>query len=67
IALTSQEENLTMILKGTQQSVITSDKTTGWPTEAKITSTAKGISIMQGMENVEIPTTIISTTIYKPF
>jgi hypothetical protein len=56
-----------MILKGTQQSVITSDKTTGWPIDAKITSTAKGISIMQGMENVEIPTTIISTTIYKPF
>lgn len=67
IALTSEEENLTMILKGTQQSIISSDKTTGWPIDVKITSTAKGISIMQGMENVEIPTTIISTTTYKPF
>lgn len=67
IALTSEDETITMILNGTQQSVITSDKTTGWPTDAIITSTAKGISIMQGMENVEIPTTIISTTTYKPF
>lgn len=67
IALTSQEENLTMILQGTQKSEITSDKVTGWPIDAKITSTAKGISIMQGMESVEIPTTIISTTTYKPF
>ena len=56
-----------MNLEGTQQSVITSNKTSGWPIEAKITSIAKGISIMKGMESVEIPTTIISTTTYKRF
>ena len=67
ITLTSKEDTLTMSLEGTQQSVISSNKTSGWPIEAKITSIAKGISIMKGMESVEIPTTIISTTTYKPF
>lgn len=67
IALTSEDETITTILKGTQQSKITSDKVTGWPIDAKITSTAKRISIMQGMESVEIPTTTISTTTHKPF
>ena len=55
-----------MILQGTQDTTVLADKQSGWPKEATITSVAKGISIMKDMENVDIPTTITSTTIYKP-
>ncbi|MFC7443833.1 DUF6263 family protein [Mesoflavibacter profundi] len=66
IALKNTEDNITMILQGTQDTTVLADKQSGWPKEATITSVAKGISIMKDMENVDIPTTITSTTIYKP-
>lgn len=59
ITLSSKDKNITMTLERSQESVITFDKTTGWTTDAKITATAKEISIVQGIENIEILTTHI--------
>lgn len=56
---------VSMNLTGTMQSYIKSDLTTGFIDEMTVTSTAKGNSTIKDMPSENIPTTIITKTIYK--
>lgn len=65
ITMSTKEDNLSMTLTGKQQTTLTASKTSGFIKDMLVKQTAKGISIMAQMEDMDIPTTITSTTTYK--
>jgi len=64
VSMNSQEESYVRKLKGTQETRIIANKTSGFPELITVNSNIQGISVMD-QENLEIPTTIISKTTYK--
>jgi hypothetical protein len=65
VILNSQEESNVMNLKGTQDTQIIANKLSGFPEQISVSSITKGTTIIDQMENIEIPTTIISKTTFK--
>src|SRR5690606_31675204 len=65
IMLTTKEDNVSMTLSGKQQTKLTASKTSGFIKDMVVTQNASGISMMAEMANIDIPTTITSTTTYK--
>ncbi|MGE5942755.1 MAG: DUF6263 family protein [Flavobacteriales bacterium] len=65
ITMSTKEDNVSMTLTGKQQTKLTASKTSGFIKDMVVKQTAKGISVMEQMANVDIPTTITSTTTYK--
>ncbi len=65
ISMVSEEESHVMKLKGSQDTHVIANKLSGFPELITVTSTTKGTTVMNQMETVEIPTTIISKTTYK--
>ncbi|WP_100612649.1 DUF6263 family protein [Confluentibacter lentus] len=65
ITMSTKQENLSMTLTGKQQTKLTASKTSGFIKDMVVKQTAKGVSVMTQMEDMDIPTTITSTTTYK--
>lgn len=65
VTMSTKEDNLSMTLTGKQQTKLTASKTSGFIKDMVVKQTAKGISVMSQMEDMNIPTTITSTTTYK--
>jgi hypothetical protein len=65
VILTSKEDSHVMNLKGTQDTKIIANKLTGFPEQISVSSTTKGTTVIDQVENIGIPTTIISKTTYK--
>ncbi|GGG59329.1 DUF6263 family protein [Bizionia arctica] len=65
VTMASEEGSYVMNLKGTQETQIIANKLSGFPESITVNSTTKGTTVMNQMENIEIPTTIISKTTYK--
>ena len=59
------EPNSTMLLHGTQQTVITTDINTGFIIKMKVDNLSEGTAKMVQLEDTEIPTIIKSTIIYQ--
>ncbi|MCX7547566.1 DUF6263 family protein [Xanthomarina sp. F1114] len=65
VSITSEEETHVMKLKGTQKTQVIANKTSGFPEFITVDSNTKGVTVMDQMKKVKIPTTIISKTTYK--
>lgn len=65
ITMSTKEDNVSMTLKGKQQINVTANKTSGFIKDMVVTQTATGISMVDQMADVNIPTTITSTITYK--
>ncbi|HLV69551.1 MAG TPA: DUF6263 family protein [Xanthomarina sp.] len=65
ISMVSEEASHVMKLKGSQDTHVIANKLSGFPELITVTSTTQGTTVMNQMETVEIPTTIISKTTYK--
>ncbi|OYX26242.1 MAG: hypothetical protein B7Z06_05970 [Flavobacteriales bacterium 32-35-8] len=65
ITMSTKEDNLSMTLTGKQQTKLTASKTSGFIRDMVVKQTAKGVSVMAQMHDMDIPTTITSTTTYK--
>jgi Family of unknown function (DUF6263) len=65
VTMSSQEDTVSMSLTGKQQTTLTANKASGFIKDMTVKQNAKGISIMAEKNDMEIPTTIISTTTYK--
>lgn len=65
VVMSVEEEATTMNLTGTQESVITTHRASGFIEKMTVEGEYKGISLMAQIGNQEIPTTIKSTTTYE--
>jgi hypothetical protein len=65
VILNSEEESYIMNLKGTQDTQIIANRLSGFPEQISVNSITKGTTVIDEMEMIEIPTTIISKTTYK--
>ena len=65
VSLNSEQESQIMKLNGTQNTHIIANKQSGFPELITVTSTTKGTTVINQVEDLEIPTTIISKTTYK--
>lgn len=65
VCIVSEENSYIMKLKGTQDSEVIANKTSGFPELITVNSITKGTTVMDQGEDLEIPTTIISKTTYK--
>lgn len=65
IIMSTKNEDVSMTLKGKQQINVTANKTSGFIKDMVVSQTASGISMMNQMADVSIPTTITSTITYK--
>ncbi|WP_111306927.1 DUF6263 family protein [Confluentibacter sediminis] len=65
ITMQTREEGSSMTLTGKQQTTLTANKATGFIKDMVVKQSAKGVSVMTQMKDLEIPTTITSTTTYK--
>jgi len=65
VEIKTEEEQMTMILSGNQDTTIEASVDTGFAQVMKVVSDAKGITTMKQMKGVEIPTTIKSITEYS--
>ncbi len=60
-----EEPNTTMKLTGTQQTEITTDRTSGFVQSMKVEGVSEGVATMAELGDKEIPTTIKSTITYQ--
>ncbi len=65
ITMQTKEAGSSMTLMGKQQTTLTANKATGFIKDMVVKQSAKGVSLMTQMKDLEIPTTITSTTTYK--
>ncbi len=65
VKMETEEDATTMNLTGTQQTSIIANPKNGFVQIMKVNSEAKGTTIMKQMNNIEVPTTIISVIEYK--
>jgi len=65
IIMKTEDEATNMNLNGTQQTTITTDRSSGFVRSMTVTGEAEGITTMQQLGNTEIPTTILSTITYE--
>ncbi|MDT0557249.1 DUF6263 family protein [Ichthyenterobacterium sp. W332] len=65
VMFNTEEDTITMKLSGTMDSNLSVNSNTGFIDEMTTSSTAKGISVLKQMNNLEVPTTIISNVSYK--
>lgn len=65
VTFNTEEEAIIMKLEGKMDSDLTVNAKTGFINEMKTSSTAEGISILKQMNNLEVPTTIVSNVTYK--
>ncbi|GMN09205.1 hypothetical protein MTsPCn9_03390 [Croceitalea sp. MTPC9] len=65
VIMNTEESGTTMSLSGSQETVIQTNTTNGFIKKVMVSSLAEGSTKMAQMGNVEIPTTIESTTTYE--
>lgn len=65
ITMATKSDNVSMSLTGKQQINVTANKASGFIKEMVVTQNASGISIIDQMADVSIPTKITSTITYK--
>jgi hypothetical protein len=61
----SKNNNISMTLTGNQNTHVIADKVSGFVKEMVVKLSANGISVIEEMNGIEIPTSIESTTTYK--
>lgn len=65
VTMSSKNDDISMTLVGNQKTNITANKLSGFVKEMTVKLTASGFSIIKEMKDIEIPTSIESTTTYK--
>jgi hypothetical protein len=65
ITMSSKENNVSMTLNGKQKINLTANKNSGFVKDMVVIQTASGISLVEQVAEVNIPTTITSTITYK--
>lgn len=65
VSIRTEEQSITMDLKGTQRTAISADRNSGFINFMKVEGEFKGASLMPQMGETEIPTTIHSVTTYE--
>ncbi len=65
VTMNVEEAVATMKLNGTQETVITADRKSGFIKKMVVEGSSKGTSVMPQMSDIEIPTTIKSTITYE--
>jgi len=65
VKMSTEDTSISMTLEGNQQTVITTNKVSGFIKDMIVNLNAEGISVFAQIKDMEIPTTITSTTNYK--